>query len=181
VLVQAELTEFLGKRHHEFDVIVSADTLVYFGDLSAVITAAAGALRGCGRLVFTLEHLADDSVVDYRLEWHGRYRPVTRPVAALNGWCAPPAWATASRSTRRISPAAESPSRVVERGATAQLARSIRRQISLRATQLRDRHPGRLRQERIPFHGIAHHHELRVARSTGSASGWTLHRSELRG
>ena len=64
VLVQAELTEFLGNRHHEFDVIVSADTLVYFGDLSAVIAAAAGALGGRGRLVFTLEHLADDSVVD---------------------------------------------------------------------------------------------------------------------
>ena len=73
VLVQAELTEFLGNRHHEFDVIVSADTLVYFGDLAAVIAAAAGALRGRGRLVFTLEHLADDSVLDYRLEWHGRY------------------------------------------------------------------------------------------------------------
>jgi predicted TPR repeat methyltransferase len=73
VLVQAELTEFLGNRQHEFDLIVSADTLVYFGDLSGIIAAAAGALRRRGQLVVTLEHAVDDSVEEYRLEWHGRY------------------------------------------------------------------------------------------------------------
>jgi predicted TPR repeat methyltransferase len=51
---------------------VSADTLVYFGDLSRVIASFAGALRPHGLLVFTLEH-ADGAVVDYRLQPHGRY------------------------------------------------------------------------------------------------------------
>ena len=71
-LIKAELTEYLRANREAFDLIVSADTLVYFGDLKGVITAFAGALRPNGLLVFTLEH-ADGDVVDYRLELHGRY------------------------------------------------------------------------------------------------------------
>jgi predicted TPR repeat methyltransferase len=72
VLVQAELTEFLRGRHGDVDLIVSADTLVYFGDLTTVANAAAGALAPGGRLIVTLEHLEDDAA-EYRLQWHGRY------------------------------------------------------------------------------------------------------------
>ena len=82
-LVQAELTEFLESRVEDFDLIVSADTLVYFGDLSPVLTAAAASLRSNGRLVFTLEHLADPAGLDYRLEWHGRYSHARGYVDAL--------------------------------------------------------------------------------------------------
>ena len=57
-----------------FDVIVSADTLVYFGDLGSVVAAAAAALRPNGLFIFTLEH-AVGAVADinWRLELHGRY------------------------------------------------------------------------------------------------------------
>ena len=73
-LVNAELTEYLRDNREAFDVIVSADTLVYFGDLESVLSAAAGSLRPNGLLVFTLEHaLEADADVDYRLEVHGRY------------------------------------------------------------------------------------------------------------
>ena len=73
-LVNAELTEYLRDNREAFDVIVSADTLVYFGDLEGVFSAAAGSLRPNGLLVFTLEHaLEADADVDYRLEVHGRY------------------------------------------------------------------------------------------------------------
>jgi predicted TPR repeat methyltransferase len=74
VLTQAELTEYLRDNREAFDLIVSADTLVYFGDLAGVLAAAAGALRPNGLFVFTLEHAVEGEVdVDYRLEPHGRY------------------------------------------------------------------------------------------------------------
>ncbi|HET7667940.1 MAG TPA: methyltransferase domain-containing protein, partial [Mycobacterium sp.] len=72
-LQQCELTEFLRGRREAFDVIVSADTLVYVGDLLEFSQVAAGALRPAGLLVFTLEHAVGQDGVDYRLELHGRY------------------------------------------------------------------------------------------------------------
>lgn len=74
LLVKAELTAYLRDNREAFDLIVSADTLVYFGDLKDVVAAAAGALRPGGLFVFTLEHaVGEGAVVDYRLELHGRY------------------------------------------------------------------------------------------------------------
>jgi predicted TPR repeat methyltransferase len=73
-LAQGELTAYLRDSAAAFDLIVCADTLVYFGDLESVVAAAAGALRPNGLFIFTLEHaVADEADVDYRLEWHGRY------------------------------------------------------------------------------------------------------------
>jgi predicted TPR repeat methyltransferase len=73
-LVRAELTEYLGGHSEAFDLIVSADTLVYFGDLRGVIAALAEALRPNGLVVFTLEHAVGDSgAINYCLELHGRY------------------------------------------------------------------------------------------------------------
>jgi predicted TPR repeat methyltransferase len=71
-LVKAELTAFLRNDREAYDLIVSADALVYFGDLDGVIAAAAGALRPGGLFVFTLEHALADGVA-HRLEMHGRY------------------------------------------------------------------------------------------------------------
>ncbi len=70
-LVKAELTAYLGGRPGAFDLIVSADTLVYFGSLDAVAAVAARALRPGGQLVFTVEALDD---VGYVLSMNGRYR-----------------------------------------------------------------------------------------------------------
>ena len=72
-LEQGELTEFLRARPGSFDVIASADTLVYFGDLREFCAAAAHALRPSGLVVFTLEHAVEAGDADYRLELHGRY------------------------------------------------------------------------------------------------------------
>src|SRR5262249_55621078 len=73
-LVKAELTSFLRDRRDAFDVIVSADTLVYFGDLDEVITAAARALRPGGVIVFTLEHAVGAGPdTRSRLHYHGRF------------------------------------------------------------------------------------------------------------
>jgi predicted TPR repeat methyltransferase len=73
-LIKAELSAHLRENSEAFDLIVSADTLVYFGDLKGVIAALAGALRPKGRLVFTLEHATGDTAdAGFRLELHGRY------------------------------------------------------------------------------------------------------------
>jgi predicted TPR repeat methyltransferase len=73
-LVQNELTEFLQARHREFDLILSADTLVYFGPLEEVAAAANRALRPGGMLVFTVEELVSPPQgIEFRIETHGRY------------------------------------------------------------------------------------------------------------
>jgi predicted TPR repeat methyltransferase len=88
-LIKAELTEYLDGSREAFDVILSADTLVYFGDLERVIAAAAGALRPNGRFLFTLEHaVSGEADVGYRLELHGRYshsRPYVEQLLARSG------------------------------------------------------------------------------------------------
>jgi len=73
-LERAELTEYLRDHSEAFDLIVSADTLVYFGDLEGVLAAAAGAMRPNGLFVFTLEHAVErEADVEFRLGLHGRY------------------------------------------------------------------------------------------------------------
>jgi len=74
-LVKGELTEYLRGSAGMFDAIVSADTLVYFGPLEAVVAAAARALRPGGLLVFTVEEQAEDG---YSLSVNGRYRHARR-------------------------------------------------------------------------------------------------------
>ena len=41
----AELTAYLNDHQRHFDVIISADTLCYFGELDSALAAAHGALR----------------------------------------------------------------------------------------------------------------------------------------
>ena len=73
-LQAAELTAFLTSLTAEYDSIVSADTLCYFGDLDAVLVAAAAALRPDGTLIFTVEKSADsESTADFTLDHTGRY------------------------------------------------------------------------------------------------------------
>jgi predicted TPR repeat methyltransferase len=73
-LVIAELTGYLRGHPGAYDLVVSADTLVYFGDLAEVIAAAAGALRPGGALLFTLERAEPAAAPQgFRLEPHGRY------------------------------------------------------------------------------------------------------------
>jgi predicted TPR repeat methyltransferase len=73
-LVQGELVAFLQSRPHACELLVSADTLCYFGDLEDFAAAAAGALRSGGGLVFTVESLdAQAGEAGFALQGHGRY------------------------------------------------------------------------------------------------------------
>ena len=62
-LTQAELTAYLRDHPDGFDVIVTADTLVYFGALEEVAAAAAAALRPGGVLVFTVEEALEPDLI----------------------------------------------------------------------------------------------------------------------
>ncbi len=73
-LACAELTEFLREHPASYNLIVSADTLVYFGALEEAMKAAATALRSGGHLVFTVERSEDaDAPHGSRVHPHGRY------------------------------------------------------------------------------------------------------------
>ncbi|WP_233903041.1 tetratricopeptide repeat protein [Stieleria maiorica] len=59
-LIESELTEYLDACDETFDLMISADTLIYIGDLRSTFDAAARTLRPSGTLVFSLEKLSCD-------------------------------------------------------------------------------------------------------------------------
>ena len=91
-LVKAELTAYLRDHPNSSDLIVSADTLCYFGALDAALCAAHAALRPSGWLVFTVEaSVGDDAQTPFHLHPHGRYshaRGYIEAVLAQSGFAA---------------------------------------------------------------------------------------------
>jgi predicted TPR repeat methyltransferase len=71
-LEQAELTAYLASHPAAFDIVLSADTLCYFGALEAVAEAAFAALAPSGVLAFSVEAMEEEAS-DYRLQSNGRY------------------------------------------------------------------------------------------------------------
>jgi predicted TPR repeat methyltransferase len=72
-----------------FDVVISADTLCYFGALDRVAGAARRALRERGQLIFTVEALREEDGAGHRLLLHGRYahaRAYLHPVLDAAGF-----------------------------------------------------------------------------------------------
>ncbi len=88
-LYKVELTAYLNDSVSSFDVIVSADTLCYFGALEEVAAAAANALHPGGLLIFTVEELVGAAdAAQFVISPHGRYchtrQYVERVLAAVN-------------------------------------------------------------------------------------------------
>src|SRR5215469_3878032 len=72
-LHEGELTAFMSSRPASFDVIATADVLIYFGKLDEALRAAHAALRPGGLLCFSVEALLEPAAgEDYRLHMHGR-------------------------------------------------------------------------------------------------------------
>ncbi|WP_372894228.1 tetratricopeptide repeat protein [Stieleria sp.] len=86
-LVEAELTQYLIDCSEPFDLIVSADTLIYIGDLRPTFDAAAAAIRAGGALVFSIEKLESETAPDdpdhFRLGTSGRYQHTE---ACIRNW-----------------------------------------------------------------------------------------------
>jgi predicted TPR repeat methyltransferase len=75
-LIKRELTAFLNapEQAASWDVILSADTLCYFGPLERVIVAAQSALREGGLIVFSVEDGGERALpIGHVLNPHGRY------------------------------------------------------------------------------------------------------------
>jgi predicted TPR repeat methyltransferase len=72
-LVEAELAAWLRAGSSAWDIVLSADTLIYFGELVPVLSATHAALRPGGWLAFTLEALVGESD-RVELAASGRYR-----------------------------------------------------------------------------------------------------------
>lgn len=88
-LHEAELTSWLASKRECFDVVVSADTLCYFGALEGAVAAAHGALKPGGWLLFTVERQAGGDTTDFTLQHHGRYahgQPYVERVLAQVGF-----------------------------------------------------------------------------------------------
>jgi predicted TPR repeat methyltransferase len=73
-LLVSELTSYLSTHPAAHDLVISADTLCYFGDLKTIIAATACSLRRGGCFGFTVELAgAPDASDGYSLGFHGRY------------------------------------------------------------------------------------------------------------
>jgi len=90
-LVVDELTAYLRVQASAFDLVVSADTLVYFGDLAEVLPAARGALVPGGILAFTVERVpATQAPSGYCIRPSGRYghtRDYLEATLSAAGFC----------------------------------------------------------------------------------------------
>ena len=73
-LTVAELTGFFHERASAFDIIISADTLCYFGSLLDPLTAMSQALRPGGIVSFTVEQASEtEAPQGFVIHPHGRY------------------------------------------------------------------------------------------------------------
>ena len=72
-LSEGELCAFMASRPQEFDVVICADTLIYFGALEEPVMAAHRCLRPGGVFAFTVETLPADSSTPSGISAHGRY------------------------------------------------------------------------------------------------------------
>jgi predicted TPR repeat methyltransferase len=72
-LHEAELVAFMRAHPAGYDLVISADTLVYFGELDEAIQVAAEALKPGGVLAFTLEAEPLEPSQPFRLHASGRY------------------------------------------------------------------------------------------------------------
>jgi predicted TPR repeat methyltransferase len=69
-LVCDDLLNFLGHSQRRFDLIVAADLVIYFGDLSSLLASAAYAMKPGGLLAFSTESFRGDT---FRLLPSGRF------------------------------------------------------------------------------------------------------------
>lgn len=81
-LVKQEITEYMANHAEKFDLVLAADTLIYFGQLGQLFHAVAGILSPGGYFLFTVEVMDETAIPAEDLQLHpsGRYRHSRRYV-----------------------------------------------------------------------------------------------------
>ena len=82
-LFEDEIVAYFSSHPTRYDLIVSADALNNFGDISALFTAAKTTLKPEGTFIFTLETHENQSDEDYVLNLHGRYSHSSEYIQAV--------------------------------------------------------------------------------------------------
>lgn len=72
-LIISDITEYLNNNSEMYDIIISSDVLIYFGNLHNVFKGATKALHDGGLFSFSIEALSEESG-DYSLKESGRYK-----------------------------------------------------------------------------------------------------------
>jgi len=76
-LFKQEICAYMDTRKAAFDIVLAADTVIYFGDLREVLNAVARSLRPGGHIIFTIEAVEPDEASGgpgFHLHASGRYR-----------------------------------------------------------------------------------------------------------
>ncbi len=81
-LVKAEARHYLETCDREWDLVVAADVLIYFGAMEALFTAVAACLAPGGLFAFSVETLADDAG-DFKVRPSGRFAHAPAYIARL--------------------------------------------------------------------------------------------------
>ena len=79
-LVEADLVSFMKNKPKSFDLVVSADVLNYFGDITPLAKAAYLTLRPGGICAVSIESLNDDVGPPFLLAANGRYQHTSQYV-----------------------------------------------------------------------------------------------------
>ena len=81
-LERAEAVAWLEANDEHFDLIVSADVLIYIGDLDRLFAGVRRALASGGLFAFSIELAPSGGLLDFGVE-HGGRRPADEPPYAL--------------------------------------------------------------------------------------------------
>jgi len=91
-LIKQEICAYMATQTVAFDIVLAADTVIYFGDLFDVLRTAFSSVRPGGHVLFTIEAIAPDvpsPAAGFYLHASGRYRHTANyltEVLARAGW-----------------------------------------------------------------------------------------------
>lgn len=72
-LIEDDLIRFFEAKTSQYDLVVSADTIIYLGTLDRICKAVSQSLKSGSEFIFTLEFDELENDQGYRLMDHGRY------------------------------------------------------------------------------------------------------------